>query len=86
MSVEWLDPSELVWAGPASLLLPAAGAILAHAPPVKPTLTADCSGLGEEKCGRGGCCDGWHDYHCMPLQERCEYAPSVGAARDAGKD
>ena len=75
------------WAG--LVALAGCGWILAHDPPVKPTLTADCSGLDEERCG-ADCCDGWHDFHCLGLTResagRCEYAPIRGGVVGGGQD
>lgn len=62
--------------------------IEAHDPPATPTMTKDCTGLGEERCGINPCCDGWHGYHCSP-SGYCEWVPGTGFAPtplDAGKD
>ncbi len=55
-------------------------------PPVDYHRGPGCHELGDEPCGKGGCCDGWHDWHCQPLAQRCEFHPDTmgSSAPDAG--
>ena len=56
-------------------------------PPVQYQHGPGCGDLGDEPCGSGGCCDGYHDWHCNAVAQRCEYHPDnplTSAARDAG--
>ena len=58
-----------------------------HDPPIDYHYSASCADLGDEPCGTSGCCHGWQDYHCMPMSQRCEYAPPIGVSKvssDAG--
>jgi hypothetical protein len=68
------------------LLIAGCGWILAHDHPAPSTVTRDCTGIGEERCGPS-CCDGWHDYRCNLISHRCEFRPDPveAVAPDSGR-